>query len=72
MHTDAMIGTHPCVHGKVDSSLVRCIERCLHRGLPVYAKECGSHADQHKHCSVCAETCQLCREASIKLGLSAA
>ncbi|CAN5610349.1 four-helix bundle copper-binding protein [soil metagenome] len=40
MHTEAMIATHPHVHGKVDGSLVRCIERCFD-----CAQTCVSCAD---------------------------
>jgi hypothetical protein len=40
MHTHAMIGTHPHVHGKVDDSLVRCIDLCFDT-----AQTCVSCAD---------------------------
>ena len=40
MHTQAMIATHPHVHGKVDGSLVRCIDLCFD-----CAQTCVSCAD---------------------------
>ena len=40
MHTHAMIAVHPHVHGRVDGSLVRCIDLCFD-----CAQTCVSCAD---------------------------
>jgi hypothetical protein len=40
MHTQAMIATHPHIHGRVDDALVRCIDLCFD-----CAQTCVSCAD---------------------------
>jgi hypothetical protein len=42
MHTEAMMSTHPKVHGEVDNTLIRCIEACL---------------DCEQVCRSCADAC---------------
>ena len=42
MHIQEMITTHPVVHGKVNMTLVRCIEECV---------------DCAQSCNICADAC---------------
>jgi hypothetical protein len=46
----------------IRSQLSACAAVCKACG-----SECGSHADEHEHCRVCAEACRRCESACDKL-----
>ena len=59
MHVEAMITSHPQAGGQVNDALAHCIEACR-----ACAHDCEQHANTHRHCRICAETCRDCERAS--------
>lgn len=46
-----------------DLAVERALLEACRGACAACAEECGSHADMHEHCRVCAEACRACEEA---------
>jgi hypothetical protein len=52
---------------ELDPSLLQSLVQTCVAFCKVCAAECGSHADHHDHCRVCAEACHGCERACLDL-----
>jgi hypothetical protein len=53
--------------GQADPILLRpLLEACI-RACTSCAEECDRHAEHHRHCAICAETCRTCVQACTAL-----
>ncbi len=54
-------------HTGYDANLTRAILEACAAACKTCGDECGSHADMHEHCRVCAEQCRRCEQACREL-----
>ena len=50
-------------HTGYDANLTRAVVEACATACQACGDECGSHAQMHEHCRVCAEACRRCEQA---------
>lgn len=50
-------------HTGYDASISRTLLEACATACRACGDECGSHADMHEHCRICAEACRTCEQA---------
>jgi hypothetical protein len=54
-------------HTGYDANLTRAVLQACAAACRSCGDECGSHADMHEHCGVCAQACRRCEQACQEL-----
>ena len=50
-------------HTGYDANLTRAVLEACAAACKACGDECGSHAEMHEHCRICAEACRRCEQA---------